>query len=283
MNNSWGGGGANPWYAASVADWRAASIFPSFAAGNNGPSCGSVSSPGDYTTSFASGATDINDNIAGFSGRGPSMFGVKKPDLSAPGVNIRSSVTGNAYAAFNGTSMATPHTSGIVALLWSSAQGLVRDIPSTEAKLRPATLIRNSTQGCGGDGPRTNPNNMFGSGRIDAVRVVSPLNIYTNQGTYTGGDTLTVRLSLVNPTAAPLSADMYVGLVVNGTPSVFPLGLVVLPPLFEAFGAPIVSGPVAMGTPPTTIHWFALLITPGGNPVNPADQLSADVASMVIQ
>jgi hypothetical protein len=48
-------------------------------------------------------------------------------------------------------------------------------------------------------------------------------------------------------------------------------------------GVPIISGPLPIGTPPATLHWFALLISPGGNPGNPADQLSVDVASMVIQ
>ncbi|HEX6923215.1 MAG TPA: S8 family serine peptidase, partial [Bacillales bacterium] len=97
VNNSWGGGrGIDEWFRPMVQNWRAAGIFPAFAAGNTtifepgGP--GSVSAPGNYPESFAVGATNLDDELAGFSLQGPSPYDEIKPELVAPGVSIRSSV-----------------------------------------------------------------------------------------------------------------------------------------------------------------------------------------------
>ena len=58
------------------------------------------------------------DILAGFSSKGPTPYDFRiKPDVTAPGVNILSSVLGGKYAFFQGTSMATPHTAGSAALL----------------------------------------------------------------------------------------------------------------------------------------------------------------------
>lgn len=72
--------------------------------------------------------TDNEDIIAGFSSRGPTPFNyLIKPDVTAPGVNVVSSVFEGEFAFFQGTSMATPHLAGGAALLldlnpdWSPA------------------------------------------------------------------------------------------------------------------------------------------------------------------
>lgn len=79
------------------------------AAGNSGKA--GVSLPGCISYSTTVGAVDGNDRVASFSGRGNAL------DITAPGVNIYSSVLGNFYATWSGTSMATPMISGVIALM----------------------------------------------------------------------------------------------------------------------------------------------------------------------
>ena len=125
VNNSWGNGnGGDTFYQAIVQAWVASGIFPSFASGNSGPGCGTVWSPGSYSESYAVGSFDINNVIAASSSRGPSPFGgIIKPNIAAPGVNVRSSWNNGGYQILSGTSMATPHLSATVALMWSAVPG----------------------------------------------------------------------------------------------------------------------------------------------------------------
>ena len=183
ISNSWGGGAGDTFFQPMVQSWVLAGIFPVFANGNGGPTCGSVGSPGDYPESFGVGATDSVDGIASFSSRGPSSFGVIKPDVSAPGVDVRSSVPGGGYASYNGTSMATPHVAGVVALVWQAAPSLAGEVASTAELLR-ATAVNLGDMTCGGD---LNNNNVFGEGRIDALKAVqqAPRLAGTLEGTVT--------------------------------------------------------------------------------------------------
>ncbi|HTV17648.1 MAG TPA: carboxypeptidase regulatory-like domain-containing protein, partial [Polyangiaceae bacterium] len=170
VNNSWGFSGGDEFYLATVRAWVDAGIFPAFAAGNEGPSCSTLRSPGDYGESFTVGAHDINDFIADFSSRGSSLFdGSVKPNLTAPGVDVRSSVPGGGYDFFSGTSMATPHLAGTVALMWSAAPALVNDIEATRAILEQ-TAIDTEDLSCGGT-PENN--NVWGEGRLDAFEAVN--------------------------------------------------------------------------------------------------------------
>jgi subtilisin family serine protease len=172
VNNSWGsanGSIVDPWYEGVVNSWRAAGIFPSFSNGNSGASgCNTSGSPGDYAETYSSGAFDINGAIAGFSSRGPGEGGMIKPNIASPGVNVRSSLPGNGFGAANGTSMAAPHTSGAVALVWSAAPSLIGDYDQTAALLN-TTATDTSDLSCGGT---PGNNNVWGEGKLNAFAAV---------------------------------------------------------------------------------------------------------------
>lgn len=169
VNNSWGGGGGDPFYQATVDGWVAAGIFPAFSNGNSGPGCGTSGSPGDYVASYSAGAFDSGNNIASFSSRGPSSFSSElKPNIAAPGVSVRSSVPTNGYGTFSGTSMASPHVAGTVALVWSAAPSLVGQVALT-AQLLDDTAIDAANTSCGGS---SDDNNVWGEGRLDAYAAV---------------------------------------------------------------------------------------------------------------
>ena len=165
-----------------VNNTEAAGIFVEASAGNSGPGCSTVSDPpAIYSASFSTGAIDISNVLAGFSSRGSSTFytpNLLKPNISAPGVNVRSStVTSDAsYGNLSGTSMAGPHVVGVVALLWSARPQLVRNIAATKAILQntanPAVTV-SPAQTCGGTTSSQIPNNSFGYGRVDALAAVN--------------------------------------------------------------------------------------------------------------
>ncbi|SFQ35097.1 bacillopeptidase F. Serine peptidase. MEROPS family S08A [Psychrobacillus psychrotolerans] len=182
VNNSWGGGaGLDEWYRDVVINWRAAEIFPEFSAGNttltNPGGAGSVAAPANYPESFATGATDINNAVANFSLRGPSPYAEIKPDVSAPGVNIRSSVPGGVYeGGWNGTSMAGPAVAGVAALL----RQVDADITVNEMEeilLNTANPLTDSVY-------TAVPNHGYGYGLVDAYEAVG--SIITGLGTLKG-------------------------------------------------------------------------------------------------
>src|SRR6266498_3910816 len=182
ISNSWGcppsEGCTDPDVLRAVVDnTRAAAIFLSVASGNGGADCATIDDvPGSYGASYSVGATTLSDTIAGFSSRGPvTVDGSNrmKPDVVAPGVSIRSSVPGATYTRFSGTSMATPHVSGAVALIWSAAPWLANHVPETEVLLRATAVRLTSDQSCGGVSGSAIPNPVFGWGRIDVLAAVS--------------------------------------------------------------------------------------------------------------
>jgi serine protease AprX len=184
-SNSWSCWGGAPWYevgcdvpSALITVTQAlhdAGIMVVAAAGNEGSGCSTVLySPGTYQQAFSIGATDSGNNIAGFSSRGPSTYdGQVKPDVVAPGVSVYSSIPGGGYGLKSGTSMATPHVAGVVALLWSAAPGLRGQVDETAAILRHTARPLTSAQTCGAVPGSSVPNNVYGFGLIDAQAAVS--------------------------------------------------------------------------------------------------------------
>ncbi len=158
---------------AAMNNLRAAGVFMSVSAGNAGPACSTISDPpGLEDPAITVGATTSSDSIASFSSRGPvTVDGSqrRKPDLVAPGVNVRSSYPQNSYKDSSGTSMASPHVAGAAVLLWSAFPQLRRDVDHTERILEQSALHLTTTQGCGGDTATQVPNNVFGYGRLDVL------------------------------------------------------------------------------------------------------------------
>ncbi len=156
---------------------RDAGIMVIAAAGNSGPSCGSISlAPATLDQAFSVGATNSSDQIANFSSRGPSsLTGRLKPDVVAPGVSVRSAYgLPNGYAFLSGTSMATPHVAGVAALVWSAAPWLRGDVDATEALLRrTARPLTTTAQTCAGVPGTQVPNHTFGHGLVDALEAVN--------------------------------------------------------------------------------------------------------------
>lgn len=183
INNSWGcpdseGCNASNWATMQmvVANLKAAGIVVVVSAGNSGPSCSTVNTPAAiFEESFSIGATRSNDTIVSFSSRGPVLAdgsGRMKPNVSAPGVGVRSSIRNGQYASFSGTSMAGPHVAGLVALLISANPELAGQVETIETIIEQTAVPMLSDQNCG-DTPGTNiPNPVYGYGRVDAFAAV---------------------------------------------------------------------------------------------------------------
>lgn len=152
----------------AMAALRAAGIFVVVAAGNAGPFCGSISDPpAPYPEVVTVGAVTEAGDPALFSSRGPAP-GAAKPDLVAPGEEVVSAMPGGGYARLSGTSMATPHVAGVVALIWSANPELIGDVAATADILRStARPVSVESAGCGGSA------SLVGAGLVDAEAAVA--------------------------------------------------------------------------------------------------------------
>jgi subtilisin family serine protease len=182
INNSWGcptlEGCDAQVMGPAVAALRAAGIFVVASAGNEGPFCGSIREPISlYPEAFSVGAVDESGQLSTFSSRGPVTIDGSnrvKPDISAPGVDVLSSLPFNAYGTESGTSMAGPHVVGTVALMWSANPKLIGNIDQTEKILvdtaKPYTGTPDSQGNCPGG---QSLSNEVGHGLLDAYAAVS--------------------------------------------------------------------------------------------------------------
>jgi len=148
------------------------------AAGNDGSACSTIGdAPGTLDNVFTIGSTTSADGVSSFSGRGPVAAGPgtgaqNKPDVIAPGSSVRSitNASDTAYGSKSGTSMATPHVAGAVALMMQLNPSL-RGNPAAVADLLRSTAVpqTSSTQVCGGIPATSFPNPVQGYGQIDLV------------------------------------------------------------------------------------------------------------------
>jgi len=183
INNSWRDPGAqgecNGAYVNILNAMEAAGIAVIFSAGNEGPDVSTVTPPKNINTNLVNAFTvaavngnNNNFNVAGFSSRGPSICGGEgsleiKPEVSAPGQNVRSSELDGTYGSKSGTSMAAPHVAGAVVLLKEAFPNL------TGAEIKLALYFSCQDLGIPGE------DNTYGMGMID---VLGAFNYLIDQG-----------------------------------------------------------------------------------------------------
>lgn len=155
---------------------KAAGIVQVVSAGNDGDPCSTiVYLPGIYDSSFTVGASNFQDKISATSSRGPVLSDGSmriKPNVVAPGVNVRSSLKSGGYGNFSGTSMSSPHVAGLVALIFSAAPELKGEVDAVREIIQQTAVPITTGETCGGTTDADIPNNTFGYGRIDALAAV---------------------------------------------------------------------------------------------------------------
>ena len=201
INNSWScpeieGCDPGNWLFMDLAiqNLRNAGVFVVVSAGNNGNACGRIDAPPSmFESSFAVAATAIQDTldgqfmdaIASYSSWGPITIDNSnrlKPDISAPGSRVRSSVPPDGYASSSGTSMAGPHVAGVVALVISANPQLAGKVDEIQdiLQLTADPMVQQDT--CGIYIANEIPNFVYGYGRINALEAVNmALNLVSNE------------------------------------------------------------------------------------------------------
>jgi subtilisin family serine protease len=194
--------------------------------------------PGGAKNILTVGATEDNDNMTSFSSWGPTDDGRIKPEVCAPGYSIYSTLPGNAYDYMSGTSMATPITSGCIALMleqFGISYPALTPLPSTVKAILINTALDRGNAG---------PDYAFGFGRVNVQAAVDAIlqgrfledqlsSGQTDNYNFTvpaGTPSLRVSLSWMDPAATPLSNptlvnDLDLALISPGSTTYYPFVL----------------------------------------------------------
>jgi hypothetical protein len=197
LSNSWGGGGANSSLLAAIERCRAAGVLFVAAAGNESNNNDSWASyPASYTTDniISVAATTRTDALASF-----SNYGATSVDLGAPGDGIYSTVSGSnsAYATYSGTSMATPHVAGALAMI--AAQYPTESYTSLISRLLSGTDKIGSLSGKTKSGGRMNLAKSLGT--VTPPQPTRPLNDSFGSATSASGSSWSLSGSNVDGTS----------------------------------------------------------------------------------
>ena len=227
-NNSWGGGGASSALQDAITRSAQSDILFIAAAGNSASNNDVTASyPSNYNTTAAAGY-DAVIAVASLTSTGAlssfSSYGATQVDLAAPGSSVYSTLPGNSYGTYSGTSMATPHVAGAVALYASANPN------ATAAEIRTALL--NSTEATASlvgktvTGGRLDVADMLNPGVVPPPPPVADLNLVGTLGRDTltgaaGNDTLTGKAGNDTLTGG-LGVDKFV--VDAGTDTIKDLG-----------------------------------------------------------
>ncbi len=243
----------------AIDNTEALGIVNIFAAGNEGGVSNAIRDPAtralDSLDCFAVGnlslVVPVGINIS--SSRGPSECnGGIKPNVSAPGTSVRSTIPNNAYGQLTGTSMAAPHVSGLVALMrQKNPNATVREIK---------TAILNSTKR-GGFNPTPVPNNSAGWGVIDCEAALNALAAPPAAGvmrihsfasnTVTAG--ASVNGSVILKNQGGVTVNNLTGTVTSGNPDVT-----------------VIDGSITFGT------------APAGDTVRSTDQIALEISPTAV-
>lgn len=158
--------------------WRSLDILPVFSVGSLGPSPSTAGTPGNYPIVMGVGGTRTDDNIMGWSSRGPAPdttpwnepsvwyrpdWNLRKPDIAVPAQNIRSCSPGGGFITLTGTSI--PHITGAVAIICEKNPGLT----VTEVYNLILDNADHPPQGA------PYPNNNYGWGRLNIWKAIQAI------------------------------------------------------------------------------------------------------------
>ena len=253
-----------------------------YQSGNSGPT-GTMIAPADADSIISVGAVSSGSLLASFSSTGPTSDGRTKPEVVAQGVGVVCALPSSStrYTAVNGTSLSTPLTAGVAALVLSAHPNL------TPSEVRDALIATAVQINDGTLKSAAYPNNFYGHGLVDAFEAVlyhGPA--FSNLPTVVeGGSTLEVYTSILSKTAlipdslvlhfqpypgaafeqvrlSPTTVpDQYVGSISKGTESFSPRGY------FSAYSATGETFTSPSGAPDSLFDFWSL-VPPGQEPVS---------------